>query len=128
MERSDQIASPWACDTVCKCIVNMETSEKDRLLPDSPGGGCCIQETMEQDENTSGQINYSWEEMRKLPPGNSSFFGAVFIVINAALGAGLLTFPFAFNSAGGVVEGISIEFVSELSCRSVNFHRVDKLV
>lgn len=102
----------------------METSEKHRLLPDPSGGGCCIQETMEPDEKTSGQINYSWEKMRKLPSGNSSFFGAVFIVINAALGAGLLTFPFAFNSAGGVVEGISIEFVSELSCTSVNFHLV----
>ena len=77
---------------------------------------------MEPDENTSSEVYYSREKMRKLPPGKSSFFGAVFIVINAALGAGLLTFPFAFNSAGGVVEGISIEFVSKLSLGSVNFH------
>ena len=77
---------------------------------------------MEPDEKTSSEVYYSREKMRKLPPGNSSFFGAVFIVINAALGAGLLTFPFAFNSAGGVVEGISIELVSKLSLGSVNFH------
>ena len=100
----------------------METSERHRLLPDSPDGRCCIQETMEPDERTSSEVYYSREEMRKLPPGTSSFFGAVFIVINAALGAGLLAFPFAFNSAGGVVEGITIEFVSELSLGSVNFH------
>ena len=33
--------------------------------------------------------------------GDSSPFGAVFIVVNAALGAGLLTFPYVFFLAGG---------------------------
>ncbi|XP_038661936.1 putative sodium-coupled neutral amino acid transporter 7 [Scyliorhinus canicula] len=38
--------------------------------------------------------------------GSTSAFGAVFIVVNAALGAGLLNFPYAFFVAGGVVSGI----------------------
>ncbi|XP_048887393.1 putative sodium-coupled neutral amino acid transporter 7 [Brienomyrus brachyistius] len=35
--------------------------------------------------------------------------GAVFIVVNAALGAGLLNFPAAFNLAGGVTSGVSLQ-------------------
>ncbi|XP_062868639.1 sodium-coupled neutral amino acid transporter 7 [Trichomycterus rosablanca] len=38
--------------------------------------------------------------------GGTSTFGAVFIVVNAALGAGLLNFPAAFNMAGGVTAGV----------------------
>nr|XP_023671767.1 putative sodium-coupled neutral amino acid transporter 7 [Paramormyrops kingsleyae] len=34
---------------------------------------------------------------------------AVFIVVNAALGAGLLNFPAAFNLAGGVTSGVSLQ-------------------
>ena len=51
--------------------------------------------------------------MRRLEPGKSSAFGAIFIVINAALGAGLLAFPYAFYAAGGVAAGIGIELVHE---------------
>uniref|UniRef100_A0A3Q4GP62 Sodium-coupled neutral amino acid transporter 7 n=1 Tax=Neolamprologus brichardi TaxID=32507 RepID=A0A3Q4GP62_NEOBR len=35
--------------------------------------------------------------------------GAVFIVVNAALGAGLLNFPAAFNMAGGVTAGFVLQ-------------------
>ncbi|KAM3876646.1 sodium-coupled neutral amino acid transporter 7 [Diretmus argenteus] len=38
--------------------------------------------------------------------GSVSSLGAVFIVVNAALGAGLLNFPAAFNMAGGVTAGV----------------------
>lgn len=37
--------------------------------------------------------------------------GAVFIVVNAALGAGLLNFPAAFNMAGGVTAGVMLQMV-----------------
>ena len=40
-----------------------------------------------------------------------SCMGAVFIVVNAALGAGLLNFPAAFNMAGGVTAGITLQMV-----------------
>ncbi len=48
---------------------------------------------------------------RKLVQGNSSSFGAVFIVINAAMGAGLLTFPFAYFLTGGWQWGIVVQLV-----------------
>lgn len=38
-----------------------------------------------------------------------SSIGAVFIVVNAALGAGLLNFPAAFNMAGGVTAGVVLQ-------------------
>ncbi|XP_037103357.1 putative sodium-coupled neutral amino acid transporter 7 [Syngnathus acus] len=41
--------------------------------------------------------------------GSVSSLGAVFIVVNAALGAGLLNFPAAFNMAGGIVAGVLLQ-------------------
>lgn len=43
--------------------------------------------------------------------GGTSLLGAVFIVVNAALGAGLLNFPAAFNMAGGVTAGVTLQMV-----------------
>lgn len=43
--------------------------------------------------------------------GGVSTLGAVFIVVNAALGAGLLNFPAAFNMAGGVTAGVMLQMV-----------------
>ncbi|XP_068169225.1 sodium-coupled neutral amino acid transporter 7 [Antennarius striatus] len=40
-----------------------------------------------------------------------SSLGAVFIVVNAALGAGLLNFPAAFNVAGGVIAGVTLQMI-----------------
>lgn len=34
-----------------------------------------------------------------------------FIVVNAALGAGLLNFPAAFNEAGGIVVAMTVQTV-----------------
>lgn len=44
-------------------------------------------------------------------PATTSMLGAVFIVVNAALGAGLLNFPAAFRMAGGVAAGIAMQMV-----------------
>uniref|UniRef100_A0A665TRV1 Solute carrier family 38 member 8b n=1 Tax=Echeneis naucrates TaxID=173247 RepID=A0A665TRV1_ECHNA len=45
------------------------------------------------------------------PPQLGSF-GAVFIMLKSALGAGLLNFPWAFQKAGGVNTAITVEMVS----------------
>ncbi|XP_034384981.1 putative sodium-coupled neutral amino acid transporter 8 [Cyclopterus lumpus] len=45
------------------------------------------------------------------PPRLGSF-GAVFIMLKSALGAGLLNFPWAFQKAGGVTSAVSVELVS----------------
>lgn len=44
--------------------------------------------------------------------GGVSATAAVFIVVNAALGAGLLNFSAAFNMAGGVIAGVVLQMVS----------------
>ncbi|KAL1447807.1 hypothetical protein MTO96_028318 [Rhipicephalus appendiculatus] len=41
----------------------------------------------------------------------SSWISAVFLIINAALGAGLLNFPHAFDQAGGVAVALSVQAV-----------------
>uniref|UniRef100_H3CV83 Sodium-coupled neutral amino acid transporter 7 n=1 Tax=Tetraodon nigroviridis TaxID=99883 RepID=H3CV83_TETNG len=48
------------------------------------------------------------EADRRRTAGVSSL-GAVFIVVNAALGAGLLNFPAAFSMAGGVTAGVMLQ-------------------
>ena len=91
----------------------LEHSERENLLPPSRSleSKHTIQEAIVRDEGVPSKIVYHCE-MRELPQGKSSAIGAVFIIINAALGAGLLTFPSAFYSAGGVVEGIAVQVVS----------------
>jgi len=42
----------------------------------------------------------------------SSRLSAVFLIINAALGAGLLNFPQAFEQAGGIVTAVIVQAVS----------------
>uniref|UniRef100_A0A8C0KXJ4 Sodium-coupled neutral amino acid transporter 7 n=1 Tax=Canis lupus dingo TaxID=286419 RepID=A0A8C0KXJ4_CANLU len=44
-----------------------------------------------------------------LSRGTTSTVGAIFIVVNACLGAGLLNFPAAFSSAGGVAAGVTLQ-------------------
>ncbi len=46
-----------------------------------------------------------------VPAGKTSVFWAIFLVVNAALGAGLLAFPMSFYMTGGMVIGVAIELV-----------------
>ncbi|XP_063294698.1 sodium-coupled neutral amino acid transporter 7 [Pelobates fuscus] len=78
-------------------------------------------------DNVAINADYSWDagerarllqspsvvtvqEPRRLASGTTPA-GAVFIVVNAALGAGLLNFPAAFSAAGGITAGISLQLV-----------------
>jgi len=47
----------------------------------------------------------------KLEKGNVPPYRAVFLIANAALGAGLLNFPEAFKKAGGIETALIIELV-----------------
>ena len=51
-------------------------------------------------------------QVRQMPQGKTSPLGAIFIIINAALGAGLLAFPVAFYSAGGILPALLVMMVS----------------
>ncbi|XP_067944842.1 sodium-coupled neutral amino acid transporter 7-like [Watersipora subatra] len=60
--------------------------------------------------------NLSLDERRENSAGTTTWYASIFIVINAALGAGLLEFPYAFSISGGVmvsliVQGILIAFI-----------------
>ncbi|CAH2323830.1 sodium-coupled neutral amino acid transporter 7 [Pelobates cultripes] len=78
-------------------------------------------------DNVAINADYSWDagerarllqspsvvtvqEPRRFASGTTPA-GAVFIVVNAALGAGLLNFPAAFSAAGGITAGISLQLV-----------------
>ncbi|KAJ7312072.1 hypothetical protein JRQ81_006409 [Phrynocephalus forsythii] len=60
-----------------------------------------------QSPNMEGPPKINGEQPRG--PGTTSALSAVFIVVNAALGAGLLNFPAAFSMAGGVAAGIALQ-------------------
>ena len=53
-----------------------------------------------------------YEPVNMLPPGNIPYYRAVFLIANAALGAGLLNFPQAYMKAGGPATAITVQFVS----------------
>ena len=45
-----------------------------------------------------------------------SWYAAVFLVVNAALGAGLLDFPLSFHKSGGILLSMILQVVSGLLC------------
>jgi len=55
-------------------------------------------------------IQYAGVAVNTLPPGTVPAYRAVFLIANAALGAGLLNFPQAYMRAGGVEIAISMQF------------------
>lgn len=59
-------------------------------------------------QSPSVESNHNLEADERRTRGVSSL-GAVFIVVNAALGAGLLNFPAAFSMAGGVTAGVMLQ-------------------
>ena len=71
---------------------------------------------LDGDYNEGGQENSSLSDLRLPlsttfnPAGTNTLF-TVFLIVNAALGAGLLNFPKAFDKAGGVGVGLSVQAV-----------------
>lgn len=73
--------------------------------------------TVQTNEITKDQLSDEYDveissKKSEIKPGNTSSFGAVFLVTNAAMGAGMLTFPYAFYLAGGWYYGMLTELVS----------------
>lgn len=62
-------------------------------------------------ESSIPRIIHLQEDENGPPAGKTSIFWAIFLVVNAALGAGLLAFPLSFYMTGGVVVGVVIELV-----------------
>lgn len=67
-----------------------------------------------EEDNTKCSISSGTMESQRPRAGNdpgSGRLSAIFLVINAALGAGLLNFPQAFDQAGGIVTAITVQGV-----------------
>lgn len=84
--------------------LSTDAGERARLLQ-SP---CVDTAPKSEQEASSGDLGR----------GTTSTLGAVFIVVNACLGAGLLNFPAAFSTAGGVAAGVTLQMVSVLAGRA----------
>lgn len=54
--------------------------------------------------------------LSKLPDGDVPPYRAVFLVTNAAFGAGILNFPQAYMNAGGLEVAITVQCVRYLPC------------
>lgn len=80
------------------CEASVNSDEQDWSLNKDPG------------EQTGLLWNLPTDQPRDTgKQGRTPSYAAVFIVVNAALGAGLLNFPYAFYMAGGVVAGIVLQ-------------------
>lgn len=71
--------------------------------------------TSVQEESNNVADPWLWEV--RLPQGKTPPWGAVFIIINAALGAGLLAFPVAFYSAGGILPALLVMMVGTITAQ-----------
>ena len=56
----------------------------------------------------------------------TSWYATVFLVVNAALGAGLLNFPKAYDQSGGIVVAVIVQAVSikTYSHKTINLNSV----
>ena len=79
----------------------------------------------DDDDNNSVQSNkgtiHEGNGNRVISEGKSNLMGATFVVTNAALGAGMLTFPYAFYLTGGWYWGITTEVVSTCILNGFSF-------
>ena len=55
--------------------------------------------------------------------GGTSTIATIFLIVNAALGAGLLNFPKAFDQAGGVLVAVLVQVIPPLRER---VHFIDR--
>jgi hypothetical protein len=62
-------------------------------------------------EECEDNVEVNYDKKPLMDHGRATPFGAVFVVTNAALGAGLLTFPYSFYLAGGWYWGIVTELI-----------------
>ena len=69
-----------------------------------------------EDSDSVKDLNNNEDSVELLPQqskgeGGSSTLGSIFLIVNAALGAGLLNMPKAFDQAGGVYTAIIVQAV-----------------
>lgn len=100
---SDYVFSVLSRNILIVVIIQAMSSENKPLL----------EEDSRQRIGERSELTGSWLQEAGLPQGQTSPLGAIFIIINAALGGGLLTFPVAFYSAGGILPALLVMAVSD---------------
>lgn len=75
--------------------------DTEELLPNDE-----LAEDVDQDLFMSCQLTSSFGEEKGI-----TWYKAMFLIVNAALGAGLLNFPRAFHEAGGIVSGNLVHII-----------------
>lgn len=80
---------------------DLEPTMHDADLPDVASAG-----------NLGKLPQVQYQVRNALPPGHVPYYRAVFLIANAALGAGLLNFPQAYMKAGGAGTALALQFVS----------------
>jgi len=108
-------ASPSKFDTSAESIHDSSSflknsalfSHDESTLNGSSGGDSPVA--------NGGPSYFEDDDKKELIPSTetaqTSSLGAVFLIVNAALGAGLLNLPKAFNMAGGVVPSVAVQAV-----------------
>ena len=73
----------------------------------------CLEESMndEGDEDSLVLIAESLQPHYTYNPSGTNTIYTVFLIVNAALGAGLLNFPKSYDNAGGIVVAIIVQTI-----------------
>lgn len=87
----------------------MLESEEDGQLICEESASC--NPSIVEREDTVSDVGDGDESVRVVEPTGTSWPAAVFLIVNAALGAGVLNFPRAYHEAGGVVVSLCVQAV-----------------
>ena len=96
-------------------------NEKVLLINDKSNSS--EQFTSDTDSHALPEVSTSGTSSEK----TTGTLGAIFIVVNAAMGAGLLNIPDGFKLAGGVGPGIAVEMV-RMDSGSFTYYNVEMCV
>lgn len=96
---------PSSC-TAPQTVYQRGISQTSLPRRDPLGASCGAME-----ELARGSISLLARSASHSDPPRLGSYGAVFIMLKSALGAGLLNFPWAFQKAGGVTTALSVELV-----------------
>lgn len=92
-------------------------SDKELIIHWPDGGYEKRPANLQDGTDSNGDISVS-QQSPAPNVGTASIPAAIFIVVNAAMGAGLLNFPRAFSDAGGIGPAIAMEMVGRVCLQS----------
>jgi len=92
-----------------------DDSSSSNTRDDSPYSTENIDDTLDNSNNPNVDVNdldvLLSQQSSTIQRNGTSTLGSIFLIVNAALGAGLLNFPKAFDLAGGVLTAVLVQAV-----------------